>query len=308
MTWQDVLERRIRAITTGIAAQWGVYVRFLDDGREIAIDADRRQDTMSLVKIPILVALMRAVDRGEVDLSTRLVLAEDDKRPGTGVLFLMDAGASLTLGDAARLMIVVSDNTATDLCLAAIGGPQQVNAQMRALGIADIEMTGDALTWFRALAGSMDEELARIPPGEFVRRGYPRLGPAGLADRRADYHFGGGRPFSLASARAIGTLLLAIHEERCASPAACRFMKAVLAGQQMRTMAPKHLWGVAAAHKTGNFHPHIASDAGVFTPAAGSPFILTVMTQRYEGPRALLEESVARIAELVAHAAERSGG
>ena len=99
--------------------QWGVYVRFLDRGDEIGIDADRMIDTMSLIKVPILVALMRRVDRGDVDLDRRITLEDNHKRLGTGVLRLFDAGASFTVHDAARMMIVVSDNTATDICLEA---------------------------------------------------------------------------------------------------------------------------------------------------------------------------------------------
>ncbi len=56
-----VLERRLRMLADSIDAEWGIYVRFLDRGDEIGIDADRMIDTMSLIKVPILVALMRRV-------------------------------------------------------------------------------------------------------------------------------------------------------------------------------------------------------------------------------------------------------
>ena len=157
-----VLERRLRMLAGSIDAEWGIYVRFLDHGDEIGIDADRMIDTMSLIKVPILVALMRRVDRGEVDLGRRITLEEDHKRLGTGVLRLFDAGASFTLHDAARMMIVVSDNTATDLCLEAAGGVDGVNACLGELEIEGLRVTGTALDWFRALASSMDPDLG--PP------------------------------------------------------------------------------------------------------------------------------------------------
>ena len=157
-----LLERRLRMLAGSIDAEWGVYVRFLDRGDEIGIDADRMIDTMSLIKVPILVALMRRVDRGEVDLGRRVILEEDHKRLGTGVLRLFDAGASFTLHDAARMMIVVSDNTATDLCLEAAGGVDGVNACLGELEIEGVRVIGTALDWFRALASSMDPELGRV--------------------------------------------------------------------------------------------------------------------------------------------------
>lgn len=304
MNWIAVLERRLRALADSVRADWSIYVRFAACGEEIGINADRKQDTMSLIKVPILVTLMRRVERGEADLAQRVGLTDDHKRLGTGVLFLFDAGASLTLKDAAWLMIAISDNTATDICLQAAGGVDAVNAEMRALGLEDIEMTGDALTWFRALAGSMDPELATVAPGELARRGYPDLGAAGLADARERYHFGGGRPFSLASARCLGQLMLQIHEDRCAAPATCAAIMTFLRGQQLQTMLPKYTWGVSAAHKTGSYQPFIASDLGIFTPATGSPVVIAIMTQRHRGQRALLEDTVARMGELIIHSAE----
>ena len=184
MTLLELLERRLRMLAASVDAEWGIYVRFLDSGDEICIDADRKLDTMSLIKVPVLVALMRRAERGEIDLNRRVLLEEDHKRLGTGVFRLFDAGASITMRDAATMMIVLSDNTATDLCVDAVGGVDAVNACMRELAIEGVEMTGTALTWFRALAGSMDPELSTISPGELARRGYPELGPAGLSDAR----------------------------------------------------------------------------------------------------------------------------
>jgi beta-lactamase class A len=300
----DLLERRLRTLSRGVAAEWGVYVRFLDDGAEIAIDADRKLDTMSLIKVPLLVALMRRVDRGEIDLDQLVTLVDDDKRLGTGVLRLFGAGATFSLRDAAWMMIVVSDNTATDICLKAAGGVAGVNAAMAELGVADIEMTGSALDWFRALGGSMDPALAQMAPGEFARRGYPPLGPAEIADARARYHFEVGRPFSLATPRALGELLAQIESDACASGAACALIREILSGQQLREMIPRHVWGASFAHKTGNFSPFIASDIAIATPARGPKVVMCFMTQRHHGPAGEIEDRIGRMAEQVVLAAE----
>ncbi len=124
-------------------------------------------DTMSPIKAPILVALMRRVDRGEVDLRRRITLEDDHKRLGAGVMRLFDAGASFTLHEP-RMMIVVSDNTAADLCLEVAGGVDGVNACLGELEIEGVRATGTALDWFRALASSMDPELGRLAPSELA--------------------------------------------------------------------------------------------------------------------------------------------
>ena len=299
-----VLERRIRALAQSIAAEWGIYVRFLDNGEEIAINADVTLDTMSIIKVPLLVALMRRVDRGEVDLGQRIRLEDDHKRLGTGVLRLFQAGATFTLRDAVWLMEVVSDNSATDICLEAAGGVDVVNATMRELGIDAIEMTGSTLDWFRAFAGSMDPDLAAAAPGELAARGYPDLGPAAAASARERYHFEGGRPFSRATARALGELLARIHAGTCASRESCAEILRILTAQQLRQKIPKYLWGASVANKTGNFEPFIWSDVAIVTPYRGSPVVMCFLNQRHRGIRVLLEDCVARMAELVVLAAE----
>jgi beta-lactamase class A len=300
----SLLERRLRMLTQGVAAEWGVYVRFLDNYDEIAINADTMMDTMSLIKLPLLVSLMRRVDRGEVDLGRRITLAEDQKRLGTGILRYFEAGANFSLRDAAWLMEAVSDNSATDICLEAAGGVDVVNGTMRELGIEGIRMTGTALDWFRALGGSMAPELATLPPGEFARRGYPSLGAEGIAAARARYHFETGRPFSLGTPRAFGELLSRIEARTCASAASCDFILEILSAQQLRDFMPRYVWGAAFAHKTGNFAPYISSDIGVATPVKGSKVIICLLTQRHDGARGLIEDCLGRMTELVILEAE----
>jgi beta-lactamase class A len=300
-----VLRRRLLSLADGVNAEWGIYVHFLDNGDEVAINADAMIDTMSLIKVPIHVALMKRVDRGEVDLNQRIQLQDDQKRLGTGVLRLFSSGAIFTLRDAAWMMEVVSDNTATDICLEAAGGVDAVNEAMRDLGIQGIVLTGTVLDWFRALAGGMDPKLAQISPAELVARGYPALGPGGLEDARTRYHFEGGRPFSLASARALGELLRQIQSHECASRESCAEILRILSAQQLRQQAPKYVWGASFAHKTGSFEPFIASEIAIGTPYRGTPVIMCFLNQRHRGTKPLLEDCVARMAELVVLAAEQ---
>ena len=71
-----------------------------------------------------MIALYDAIERGEVDLATPIRLKEEDKVPGSGILTAnFSAGMQLSLHDALRLMIVHSDNTATNLVVDQIGLP-----------------------------------------------------------------------------------------------------------------------------------------------------------------------------------------
>ncbi len=230
--------------------------------------------------------------------------AGHDKRLGAGVLRYLSAGANISLRDAAWFMEIVSDNTATDICLAAAGGVAALNATMRELGIDGIEMKGTALDWFRALGGRIDPGLSTMAPGEFARRGYPELGAADLADARARYHFETGKPFSLATPRAHGALLHLIFTKQCATPRSCDVVLEILGAQQLRDMMPRYIFGAKFAHKTGNFEPFIASDMGIATPLLGPPVVMCFLSQRHNGSRGAPEKCIGRMAAQVVLAAE----
>src|ERR1700720_5016788 len=98
--------------------------------RKIALDADRQMDTMSVIKIPLMVEAFRQMEAGKFSLDDKITLKESDKRPGTGIIRSLDPGAILTIKDLLTLMIIVSDNTATDLLYDKVGGMEPVNKLM----------------------------------------------------------------------------------------------------------------------------------------------------------------------------------
>src|SRR5579864_8289826 len=124
------LQSNIERITKSVNADWGIYIKCLETGEEIAINADEPMDTMSVIKIPLMVEAFRQIEAGQFALSDRVTLADAAKRPGTGVIRSLDAGASLTIKDLLTLMIIVSDNTATDLMYDKVGGAAPVNRLM----------------------------------------------------------------------------------------------------------------------------------------------------------------------------------
>ncbi len=71
----------------------------------------------STIKIPVLVTLLVRAARGEVDLQERIALTADMLTPGSGVLTYLEGPLELSILDIAQLMIMVSDNTATNLCI-----------------------------------------------------------------------------------------------------------------------------------------------------------------------------------------------
>lgn len=293
------LQHNLKRIAVGVNAAWAIYVKFMQSGEEIAMNADTSVDTMSVIKIPLLVTLYREYELGRIDLDRRIALTTRDKRFGTGVLKMLADGLNLTLRDAAKLMIVVSDNTAADICYEAIGGPDKVMALMHELGLSTIKITGTAFDWFSALASEFDPTYARLSPDKLYRKGYPPVTPHEQAAIRERFHFETHKPFSLASARDIGRLLEMIWTEACASPASCGEMKEILGSQVYETRIPKYLFAAKVGHKTGDFQPFIANDVGVIEPFARPPIIACFFAARHRGVWANLEDAIARMSEKV---------
>ncbi len=96
---------------------------FLDlkTGQTIHYHGDEPFPTASAYKIYILAELFRKVYAGDCKLSDRLPLTEEIKSPGSGILQVIDGGTSLTLKDYATLMMILSDNTATDVLFTFLG-------------------------------------------------------------------------------------------------------------------------------------------------------------------------------------------
>ncbi|MEM8680728.1 MAG: serine hydrolase [Planctomycetota bacterium] len=134
------LAKRLQPVIDAHEGDVGVAIKHLPSGAEFEFQADQPMPTASLIKLPILVALHDAVAARELDLASKLTLTEEDKVPGSGILTAnFSPGTELSLQDAARLMIVFSDNTATNLVVDQIGLPQTAQL-MQKLGCPETKL------------------------------------------------------------------------------------------------------------------------------------------------------------------------
>lgn len=154
----DLLKKRLLTISQGVSADWGVYIKSLDTGEEVTINADAVMDTMSAIKVPLLVDVYRQLDAGKINPADRIVMHTSDKRFGTGVLSTLDDGLNLSLHDALMLMIIQSDNTGTDMAFARAGGGRITAPTLITFG------AGDQLTSTRFA----EEMKTKIPNAELL--------------------------------------------------------------------------------------------------------------------------------------------
>ena len=128
------LHRRLDAVASAHRGVLGYSIHNLDTGERLSLRGDETFPTASLVKVPILVTLFDLAEQQQLSLDDPLTVLKIDQVPGSGVLQFMHPGMSLGVRDAAALMIILSDNTATNLLLDRIV-IRRVWQKMEALGL-----------------------------------------------------------------------------------------------------------------------------------------------------------------------------
>jgi beta-lactamase class A len=131
-----VLERRLEGIVTRLDGDMGYCIVDLATGARIARKADEAFPTASTIKIAVLYELFAQADEKRLRLDEARPLPAAARVAGSGVLHLLESPA-LTLADYATLMIVLSDNSATNLLIDTVG-MDNVNRRMRGLGLQRI--------------------------------------------------------------------------------------------------------------------------------------------------------------------------
>ena len=112
----------------------GIYYKSLTDGNVIAHNCDRRFISASMIKVPILVEAFHQMENKTISKDDVIYLSDADKMPSCGALSYMHSGLMVTIEDLCNLMIILSDNTATNLLVKHLG-MDNINGYMRKLGL-----------------------------------------------------------------------------------------------------------------------------------------------------------------------------
>jgi len=113
-----------------------LYYQPLDGSGGMEYNADLPLLAASVIKIPVMVEAFRRFECGELDPEAKHVLSDGERMPSCGCLNRLHAGIELTMMDLVELMIILSDNTATNILIDQLG-IDSINATLRSLGIAN---------------------------------------------------------------------------------------------------------------------------------------------------------------------------
>lgn len=133
------LDEEVKAQLALFKGTVSIFAKNLDTGESYALGADDRVRTASTIKIAVMVEAFARVAEGRAKWTDELVLTKAARFAGSGVLPELADGLHLTLRDAVNLMMVISDNTATNLVLDYLS-TDAVNARMDSLGFKQIRI------------------------------------------------------------------------------------------------------------------------------------------------------------------------
>ncbi|MEJ5913472.1 serine hydrolase [Pseudokineococcus sp. 1T1Z-3] len=95
----------------------------LTDG-PVVLGSTEAYSSASLVKVALVVAALRAVDRGDLTLDTPVTVTDADDVGGAGVVAGYRSPYEATVAELAELAITVSDNTASNVLAEEVGLPE----------------------------------------------------------------------------------------------------------------------------------------------------------------------------------------
>jgi beta-lactamase class A len=225
------IDHRVQAAIQGFPGSVSLYARNLDTGVSYELRADAAVPTASTIKLPIMVELFAEANEGKLDWNQKLELTDQEKVSGSGVLTELSGGDALPIRDLMHLMIVVSDNTATNLILDRIGG-NAVNLRMAQLGLKQTAV------------------MRKIMQPKIFPNAGANPGPEGLTDegkKPGNDRWGTGR----SCPRDMVAILEKLYRGELVSKAASEEMISVLKRQQDHEGVGRDMTNTVIASKSG---------------------------------------------------------
>lgn len=275
------LAQQLEAIAAVPKGRVGIAAIDLSSGAEIAVHGDERFPMASVVKLAVATAYLTEIDAGRRSLGKMISLDEKIRSGSDGIARLMPhPGVTLSAANLIELMVTVSDNTATDMLIADLGGTKAVQRWLTANRVTGVRI---------------DREIARLVldnlglpmlPGKTAAETLWASDPLTAEARVVAVAGFDSDPRDTATPLAIARLLVRIDKGEMLRADSRAFLLAVMA--RTRTGSDRITAGVptgaTAAHKTGTLLG-ISNDVGIVTLPGGGRIAIAVFTRGMaEGP------------------------
>jgi len=292
------LENVIKNIIKPVKGEIGIAIKHLETKEELYINGDEFFPMASVFKIPILVEVMAQIKEGKMSLEDEYSITPYDQHLGSGILSDLKApGIKLSLENLINLMMMISDNSATDILLSKVG-IENVNKRLREYGIKNIIISRSCQHLILDYLGLDYEKYKNLSPQEFSKfyRKEREKNPKAFEEARKRFSL---EMKDVATPRAMNTLLEKIFRHEILDEESCDFIISTMLKCQTgeRRIKGKLPAGIKVAHKTGTIGGTINDSGIIFLPDNLGHIAITVFSKNTQGGIEKIENIIAEIAQ-----------
>lgn len=173
------LQKKVEELVKGFNGTMGVYIKNLNNGKVVAINADTIFPTASVVKVPIMIGIMDKINKGELTYTQSLKYRDSLLYAGVDILGSFRDTQQIDLGKVMMLMMTMSDNTASLWLQSLAGTGTRINNILDSLGLKDTRVNSRTpgregnrtqYGWGQMTAREMANLVERIYKGEIVSK------------------------------------------------------------------------------------------------------------------------------------------
>ncbi len=290
------LEREFARLSKTAGGVVGATAIHLETGRRVSLNGAERFPMASTFKVPIAVQLLARVDKGEVKLGDMITIERKDLHPGSGTIsnLFNKPGVTLSVRNLLELMLLISDNSATDIMLRVAGGADAVNDKLRSINIEGISVN-------RSTAKLISDWIgAKLPPEtewspEMFDKLYDAVTPEEqkAATKRFDTD-----PQDTSTPDGMADLLVKIQRKELHKADSAELLLDIMRRCQTGQARLKGILpaDTVVAHKTGTIGGS-ANDVGIITlPDTAGHVAIAVFIKSSEKDMAARERVIAEIA------------
>jgi beta-lactamase class A len=294
------LRKQIEGVISGVQGEVGVAVKHLETGVGLAVNGEEYFPMASVFKVPVLVEVMAQVKEGRFTLDDEISIQKTDQHMGSGYLSELDApGIILSVRNLINLMMMISDNSATDMLLTKVGA-ENVTARLRSFGLEKITVDRTCQHLIMDAIGMDYEKYKNLPLDETIKAYRKERAEDPQAFEQATKQFTQVIK-DQSSPRAMNMLLELIFKKEILDEESCDFilnvmLKCQTGERRLKGDLPRY---VRIAHKTGTIGGTVNNAGIVYLPDDLGHVAITVFSKDTEEPTEDVEDAIAQIARFV---------
>lgn len=288
------IPQKIEKVAQGLVGHIGVAAQEIGSEKSITVNGDEAFVMASTYKVAIAVTQLDLVDKGQLKLTDLIDLPPETMVAGNNAIAerYIHPGIKLSVANLIEVMITESDNTATDVCLKLVGGPEAVTKKLRSIGIQEQRADRYCCELLKDFYGLQDK--ASVSPSvvaEAIAKDPALLLKMTTANMKFEKD-----PRDQSTPKAMLELLLAIDSGKVLSKGSREFLLATMSrtrtgSGRLKGLLPK---GTPVAHKTGTIGG-VANDVGFITLPDGRRFAIVVYTKSSTTPVADQDRAIAEV-------------